>query len=96
MAHEIGHALGMLHDFESSGSNRYDRNNVLCTNQNGLLDYGARSSVDKFSTCSKQDFKDFYNQMLSEYNGIFCLAQNCGKIYYMSLFYSIQQTKTYS
>ena len=57
-AHELGHALGMDHDFTSSGGDRFDRNGVKCTDIDGLMDYGARSSVDKFSTCSKQDFRD--------------------------------------
>ena len=76
-AHELGHALGMDHDFTSSGGDRFDRNGVKCTDINGLLDYGSRSSVDKFSTCSKQDFRDYYNRVLQTYNNEFCLA--CGK-----------------
>ena len=76
-AHELGHALGMDHDFTSSGADRFDRNGVKCTDINGLMDYGARSSVDKFSTCSKQDYRDYYNRVLQTYNNEFCLT--CGK-----------------
>jgi len=73
-AHELGHALGMLHDFiDSDSSDRYDRNGVKCTDINGVMDYGSRSSVDKFSTCSKQDFRDYYNHVLGTYNE-FCLS----------------------
>ena len=78
LAHELGHALGLYHDFQSSGADRITRDGTPCTNLNGLMDYGSRSSVDKFSACSKQDFRDFYNQMLQFYNGVFCLAQDCG------------------
>ena len=78
LAHELGHALGMYHDFTDSGGNKFDRDGNACTNVNGLMDYGARSSVDKFSACSRQDFRDFYNQMLGYYGG-FCLAQGCSK-----------------
>ena len=73
----------MDHDFTDSGGDRYDRNNVKCTDIDGVMDYGARGSVDKFSTCSKQDFKDFYNQVIGTNNGIFCMAQDCCKNYYL-------------
>ena len=76
-AHELGHALGIEHDFgDDTGGDRFDRNGVKCTDINGVMDYGARSSVNKFTTCSKQDFTDYYNQVLGIYGG-FCLT--CGK-----------------
>ena len=70
----------MSHDFYSGGSNRYDREGNVCTGIEGVMDYGSRSRVDKWSSCSKQDFKDFYNSMLSQHNGVFCMVQNCGKL----------------
>ena len=75
LAHEIGHALGMDHDFGSGGTSdiRYDMQGIRCTDINGVMDYGTLSSVDRFSTCSKQDFRDFYNQMLGMF-GSFCLT----------------------
>ena len=81
LAHEIGHGLGMAHDFGSGGisDTRYDREGNVCTGIDGVMDYGTRSQVDKWSTCSKQDFKDFYNQQLNVHNGVFCMTQNCGK-----------------
>ena len=77
----------MDHDFTQSGGDRYDRDGVKCTDIDGVMDYGARGSVDKFSTCSKQDFKDFYNQVLGQNNGIFCMAQDCCKNYCLCLMY---------
>ena len=78
LAHEVGHALGMQHDFGSGGTSdvRYDSQGNRCTGINGLMDYGARSSVDKFSSCSKEDFRTWYNQVVQTY-GSFCLA--CSK-----------------
>ena len=80
LAHEVGHALGMYHDFGSGGTSdiRYDGQGNSCTGINGLMDYGSRSSVDKFSTCSKEDFAAWYNQVLQTY-GSFCLPLTCGK-----------------
>ena len=81
LAHEVGHALGMYHDFGNGGTSdiKYDSNGNRCTGINGLMDYGARSSVDKFTTCSKEDFVRWYQRVISTY-GEFCLA--CGKMCY--------------
>ena len=79
LAHEVGHALGMYHDFGSGGTSdiKYDSNGNRCTGINGLMDYGARSSVDKFTTCSREDFVRWYQRVINTY-GEFCLA--CGKM----------------
>jgi hypothetical protein len=40
MAHEMGHNLGMDHDFNGSpGVTRYDSKGVSCTNIGGVMDY---------------------------------------------------------
>ena len=83
LAHEIGHALGMSHDFIFKGNKinttnsqytiRYDTKGNPCTNINGLLDYGNWSTVDKFTSCSKEDFSNWYDLMIQTY-GSFCLS----------------------
>jgi hypothetical protein len=39
MAHEVGHNLGMNHDFDGSGAPRYDSKGVSCRNVLGIMDY---------------------------------------------------------
>ena len=77
LAHEVGHAMGIYHDFGSEGTSdiRYDSQGNLCTGINGLMDYGARGDIDKFTTCSKEDFAAWYNKVIQTYGG-FCLT--CG------------------
>ena len=75
IAHELGHALGMNHDFGFGGPSdtRYDSSGNSCTGINGVMDYGSRSSVDKWSTCSEEDFSAWYTRVVSTY-GSFCLT----------------------
>ena len=76
LAHELGHALGMKHDFDDHPNNvRYDTQGNPCTGINGLLDYGERSKVDKFTTCSREDFQKYHDWAVKTY-GSFCLT--CG------------------
>jgi len=56
LAHEVGHNLGMLHDFDGSpGNPRYDSQGRTCTNIGGVMDYYGE--VFQWSTCSVEDFE---------------------------------------
>ena len=74
----------MSHDFGNGGTNdiRYDSQGNRCTGINGVMDYGVRNAVDKWTTCSKEDFAAFYNRMIQTY-GSFCLT--CGECCYSFL-----------
>ena len=76
LAHEIGHAIGMKHDFVKNGNQyelRFDSNGKLCTGTRGIMDYGNKGIKDKFTSCSREDFDAWHDYCLAEY-GSFCLA----------------------
>ena len=77
LAHELGHALGMQHDFKKSvkSNTRYDSKGNRCTGVNGLMDYVTRRNVNKFTTCSREDFAAWYQRVVGTY-GSFCLSCN--------------------
>ena len=74
LAHEIGHAIGMKHDFGSDGRNdiRYDKHGKPCTNKDGVMDYGDKALLNKFTSCSKQDFASWHRKVVNAF-GAFCL-----------------------
>ena len=79
LAHQIGHALGMKHDFtEDPECIRRDSSGKSCTGENGLMDYGPRYRVDKFTSCSREDFAFWYKMVVQTY-GSFCLT-TCSKL----------------
>ncbi len=66
MAHEIGHLLGMDHDFLKNNPDkiRFDKNNESCTKIDGIMDY-TESRKSRWSPCSVEDFKDYYSSLLT-------------------------------
>ena len=54
--HEIGHQLGMQHDHTSGSGGRRDGRD--CTGQ-GHMSYGQ--TKEEWSSCSKHDFKNWWN-----------------------------------
>jgi hypothetical protein len=63
MAHEVGHNVGMDHDFNGS-SPRYDSQGRTCTNIGGIMDY-YQDPYNKWSTCSNEDFNKRDHSCLS-------------------------------
>ena len=64
VAHEIGHNMGMMHDFDDSHGGQ----NGACNGQ-GFMSYG--SAPQQWSDCSRNDFIAHYNNVNSQ--GGWCL-----------------------
>ena len=79
MAHELGHNLGMNHDFIDPYTNPktifLDSAGNSCTNNGGVMDYFV--AVNKWTTCSVERFTQHYNNVLSRGAG-FCMPLNGG------------------
>jgi hypothetical protein len=79
ICHELGHNLGMPHDFSALYSNPKNilRDSVgnSCTDVNGVMDYYV--TVKRWSTCSVEFFARHYNNVISR-TGSFCLKLNSG------------------
>ena len=79
LAHELGHNLGLNHDFSNGNwkSPRFAHDSSPCTNVGGIMDY--RSNAKKWTKCSADDFAAYYGQVIaglytSGKAGAYCLA----------------------
>lgn len=61
LAHEIGHNLGMSHDF----ANKHGGDGGPC-NSKGLMSYGSARPT-QWSQCSKNDFKAHYTNVRNQW-----------------------------
>ena len=63
VAHEIGHNLGMQHDFknENTTHKRYSLIGELCTGIGGYMDY--QPNPNKWSNCSVEDFRNYFSSV---------------------------------
>ena len=57
VAHEMGHNMGMLHDFDDT----HGGSGGACDGT-GIMSYGSAPNV--WSTCSKNDFLALYNSIV--------------------------------
>ena len=70
MAHELGHNLGMKHDFIGDcreGQPKTiarDSKGVTCTDNGGMMDY--YQVVNKWTTCSVENFTEHYNAVYND------------------------------
>jgi len=66
VAHEMGHNMGMLHDFDDV----HGGSNGPCDGT-GIMSYGSAPNV--WSTCSRNDFLALYNEIVSSSSLYWCL-----------------------
>ena len=73
--HELGHNLGMHHPFNRKGLPKYSKESgEICTGKSvgGFMDYIPDQFRRKWSACSVEDFKTYY-QLYILRKGCFCL-----------------------
>ena len=68
-AHEIGHLLGMWHDFSANHGGKTG----TCNKHAGIMSYEAMKKGKHWSTCSKKDFQTHYNTIVGR-GGTWCMT----------------------
>merc|ERR1712204_142977 len=72
VAHELGHLLGMYHDFEKA-SERLEKCGKGKWKGGTVMNYGNNRT--EWSECSQDDFKLYYNKVLLKNDDRFCLQE---------------------
>ena len=67
VAHEVGHNLGMAHDFDA----QHGGQNGKC-NCKGFMSY-CKNKPQQWSSCSRKDFQALYNMKKDNW----CLPSKC-------------------
>ena len=63
IAHELGHILGLSHDFtKPKMKQRFNSKGGNCTKIGGIMDY--EGNKNKWSNCSNEDFQKTYHGCL--------------------------------
>ena len=83
VAHELGHLLGLEHDFKLGG-----KRSKTCGSEKGpfVMNYG--DNHQSFSECSNIDFKTYYHTVVAE-KGKFCLTEGAEAVVGWYLFINI-------
>ena len=81
VAHELGHQLGILHDYREingtkSGGRFAMKTGNECTNIHGIMDFD--SARIRWSECSAEDLERYYQEVVAKY-GKFCMEQLRGQ-----------------
>lgn len=79
--HEIGHVLGMYHDFDKANSGRTDTCGPPASSggpDNYLMNYDTPMQ-SMWSPCSNEDFHNHYKQVISKTKEAFCLKSSSTK-----------------
>ena len=83
MAHELGHNIGLEHDFsERHGGTGYAGSGGPCESGQHIMSYGDWTGQTKFSSCSKKDLQTHFLYIKAmgtdEYDSQ-CVTRKCSK-----------------
>ena len=78
LAHEVGHTLGMWHDFDTNphrkytcGPDKWEGNSAGSSKKNNIMNYGS-PMLQTWSKCSNADFHAYYTAVYQNLEK-FCL-----------------------